>query len=100
MILKTVSPLSQYAVVVEQQSDGSWLAQMLGWSECRIQDSSREGAIEHLQIALENRFSNAEVLYYNAPVSKTQHPWMKDAGIYENGNYSAIGNGRNRKSHE
>ena len=84
MVLKTASPASQYAVVVEQESDGTWLAQVFGWSECRTQTLNCEDAIEQLQRVLNERLSKAEILYYNAPVSPAEHPWMKDAGIYEN----------------
>ena len=84
MVLKTANTASQYAVMVEQESDGTWLAQVLGWSECRTQALNREDAIEELQRVLNERLSKAEVLYYNAPVSPVEHPWMKDAGMYKN----------------
>jgi predicted RNase H-like HicB family nuclease len=79
-----LSPSSRpsYPVLVEQQSDHSWIAQILGWAECRAQGTSREAAIAALQTALTDRLARAEVIYLDMPEPVPDHPLMKYAGMF------------------
>ncbi|NJN92147.1 MAG: type II toxin-antitoxin system HicB family antitoxin [Leptolyngbyaceae cyanobacterium SL_5_14] len=85
-----------YPVLVEQQAEKGWVAQVMGWTECRAEGSSRETAIAALQQILSDRLAAAEVIYVDLPIQadlptqvtppiqETEHPWMKHAGMYEN----------------
>lgn len=76
-----------YPVLVEQQAGEHWIAQVIGWTECRAEGTSREAAIAALQKNLSDRLASVEVIYVNLPIQvdpETEHPWMKYAGMYEN----------------
>jgi hypothetical protein len=54
-----------YPISVEQQPNGQWLAQVLGWVGCQAEASSREAAI----VGIKQTFND--------------DPWMKHAGMFK-----------------
>jgi hypothetical protein len=72
-----------YAISVEQLPNSNWLAQVLGWQDCRVEALSRDSAIDQLKQALNDRLAKTEVIFVDLPVSETENPWMKHAGIFK-----------------
>ena len=72
-----------YAVLVEQQENGHWIAQVLGWAECRAEGTNRETAIASLQKVLHDRLSRAEIIYLDMPKPTLENPLMKYAGMFK-----------------
>jgi predicted RNase H-like HicB family nuclease len=83
--LATSSPLAHlpYAVIVEERTANRWFAQVLGWPECRAEESSREAAIATLKKVLQGLLSQAEVIYLEAPTLKVENSIMQYAGMFE-----------------
>ncbi len=79
------SPMPQipYAVLIEEKENDRWSAQVLGWSECRAEGTSREGAIATLKRVLQALLSRAEVIYLDPPSMIAENSMMKYAGVFE-----------------
>lgn len=71
-----------YPVSVEQQPNGQWLAQVLGWADCHAEAESRDAAIIRIKQTLNDHLARMDVVCINVPTPQTGDPWMKDAGMF------------------
>jgi hypothetical protein len=80
-----VPPTSRipYPISVEQQPNGKWLAQVLGWADCQAEAASREAAIFGIKQALNDRLTRMDVVFIDLPTPQTEDPWMKHAGMFK-----------------
>jgi hypothetical protein len=78
------NPISRipYTISVEQQPNGAWRAQVLGWVDCHAEATTRDAAISQLKQLLSSRLTQLEVIFIDLPVATTNDPWMQDAGMY------------------
>ncbi len=84
MIDSTLTPSRiPYPISVEQQSNGQWLAQVLGWKECQALAPSREAAIVEIKQTLNDRLTRTDVVFIDLPAPQIEHPWMKHAGMFQ-----------------
>ncbi len=72
-----------YAVLVERQDQGHWVAQALGWADCHAEGGSREIALESLQKIVSDRLARSEVVYLDLPIQKRTNPLMQYAGMFK-----------------
>jgi hypothetical protein len=72
-----------YTVSVEQQSNGQWLAQVLGWADCQAEAASREAAIVQIKQTLNDRLTQMDVVFIDLPTPQSEDPWMKHAGMFQ-----------------
>jgi hypothetical protein len=72
-----------YTISVEQQADGQWLAQVLGWADCQAEAASREAAIVQIKQTLNDRLTRMDVVFIDLPTPQTEDPWMKHAGMFQ-----------------
>jgi hypothetical protein len=70
-----------YAISIEQLPNSNWLAQVLGWQDCRVEALSRDNAIAQLKQTLNDRLAQAEIIFVDLPIP--ENPWMKHAGIFK-----------------
>jgi hypothetical protein len=72
-----------YTISVEQQANGQWLAQVLGWADCQAEAVSREAAIVQIKQTLNDRLTRMDVVFIDLPTPQTEDPWMKHAGMFQ-----------------
>lgn len=82
-------------VLVEYQPEGRVKASVFGWPECHVEAQTKEEALQQLQPILTQRLrdhaSDAEhyremvSLEIQVPASQPEHPWMKFAGKFFDG---------------
>jgi hypothetical protein len=72
-----------YTVSVEQQPSGQWLAQVLGWTDCKAEAESRDEALVAIKKILTDRLTRLDVVFIDLPTIQTEHPWMKHAGMFK-----------------
>jgi hypothetical protein len=72
-----------YPIAVEQQPNGQWLAQVLGWADCQAQATSREAAIANIKQTLNDRLTRMDVVFIDLPTPQAEDPWMKHAGMFQ-----------------
>jgi hypothetical protein len=72
-----------YPISVEQQPNGQWLAQVLGWADCQAEAASREAAIVGIKQTLNDRLTRKDVVFIDLPTPQTEDPWMKHAGMFK-----------------
>ena len=73
-----------YNVLIEQAESGNYLATILGWSECKAEGATKEEALTKLNQVVSARLQNAEIVSLEIDNPKTEHPWMKFAGMFQN----------------
>jgi predicted RNase H-like HicB family nuclease len=70
-------------VLIEQQTDRTYQAMVLGFSECKAEGNSREEAITNISRIAGNRLEKSELIYLEIKKNKPDNPWMKLAGKYK-----------------
>lgn len=71
-----------YSVLVEAK-DGGYQATVWGLPDCQVFATTREDALLHLHELVNARLQNVEILTQEIVASKSEHPWMKFAGMYK-----------------
>jgi hypothetical protein len=72
-----------YLIAVEQQPNGQWLAQVIGWADCQAEAASREAAIARIKQTLNDRLTSMDVVFIDLPTPQTEDSWMKHAGMFK-----------------
>jgi hypothetical protein len=74
-----------YPISVKQQPNGQWLAQVLGWTDCQAEASSREAAITGIEQTLNDRLTQTDmdIVFIDVPKPPVENPWMKHAGMFK-----------------
>jgi hypothetical protein len=83
MMIDTTLKPATYPISVQQQPNGQWLAQVLGWTDCQTEASSREAAIAEIGQALNDRLTRMDIVFINLPTPSIENPWMKHAGMFK-----------------
>lgn len=71
-----------YSVLVEA-TEGGYQATVWGLPECQVLAQTREEALNNLHEVVKNRFKNVEIIVQEIEAPKTEHPWMKFAGMFK-----------------
>lgn len=71
-----------YSVLVEA-TEGGYQATVWGLPDCQVFAQTREDALNNLHEFVKNRFKNVEIIIQEIEAPKTEHPWMKFAGMYK-----------------
>ncbi|MFN6513455.1 MAG: type II toxin-antitoxin system HicB family antitoxin [Nostoc sp. CreGUA01] len=72
-----------YSVLVEAKEDG-YQATVWGLPDCQVFSATREEALKNLHELVNTRFQNVEIVNQEIEAPKSEHPWMKFAGMYKN----------------
>ncbi|AFZ14300.1 Uncharacterized protein family UPF0150 [Crinalium epipsammum PCC 9333] len=72
-----------YTVLIEQTESGNYAATILGWSECKAEGATKEEALTKLNQVVNARLQKAEIVSLEIYNPKTEHPWMKFAGMFK-----------------
>ncbi len=70
-------------VLSEKDTEGLWKANILGWSDCEARGSTREEALSNLRQVLAARLEKAEIVPLELPLTNTENPWVKFAGMFK-----------------
>ena len=71
-----------YSVLVEAK-EGGYQATVWGLPEFQVFAQTREAALDNLHELVNNRFKNVEIVTQEIEAPKSEHPWMKFAGMYK-----------------
>ncbi|MUG97015.1 type II toxin-antitoxin system HicB family antitoxin [Scytonema sp. UIC 10036] len=71
-----------YSVLVEAK-EGGYQATVWGLPDCQVFAATRENALLHLHELVIARLQNVEIITQEIEVPKSEHPWMKFAGMYQ-----------------
>jgi hypothetical protein len=87
MIDTTLKPATSripYPISVKQQSNGQWLAQVIGWTDCQTEAPSRDEAITGIEQTLNDRLTQTDmdIVFIDVPKPHSENPWMKHAGMF------------------
>lgn len=78
-----IAPKSTYDLLIENQPDGTVKATLLSLPECQGIGNTETEAIEALDKILQARLGNAKIVTLEIAAPKTENPWMKFAGMFE-----------------
>ncbi|MFM6192358.1 MAG: type II toxin-antitoxin system HicB family antitoxin [Planktothrix sp.] len=70
-----------YPVLIQQQNE-EYIVTVLGL-DCKAKGSSREAALEQLLEQVNAMLKQSEIVQLEIPLPKSEHPWMKFAGMYK-----------------
>jgi len=79
--LSTIAPKLTYDVLIESQEDGTVKATLLSLPECQGFGANKEEALNNLIQLFQAR--KPEIVTLDIEPTKTEHPWMKFAGMFE-----------------
>ncbi|BAY13702.1 type II toxin-antitoxin system HicB family antitoxin [Calothrix sp. NIES-2098] len=71
-----------YSVLVEAK-EGGYQATVWGLPDCQVFAPTREEALYNLHELVNNRLQNVEIIVQEIEAPKTEHPWMKFAGMFK-----------------
>jgi hypothetical protein len=71
-----------YSVLVEAK-EGGYQATVWGLPDCQVFSATREEALKNLHELVNSRFQNLEIVTQEIAAAKSEHPWMKFAGMYK-----------------
>ncbi len=76
----------QYQLLVQSQSDHSYVAAVLGVPDCVAAGQTKDEAIANAKAALEDRLAKSEIVTIEVgepTVSETENPWLKSFGAFK-----------------
>ena len=79
--LSTIAPKLTYDVLIENQADSMVKATLLSLPECQGLGATKEEALNNLIQLFQAR--KPEIVTLEIEPVKTEHPWMKFAGMIE-----------------
>jgi predicted RNase H-like HicB family nuclease len=79
--LSTIAPKLTYDVLIENQADSMVKATLLSLPECQGLGATKEEALNNLIQLFQAR--KPEIVTLEIEPVKTEHPWMKFAGMFE-----------------
>ncbi|MBE9048916.1 hypothetical protein IQ243_00530 [Nostocales cyanobacterium LEGE 11386] len=77
------TPKLIYDVLIENQADGTVKATLLGLPDCQGSGNTEAEAIEQLSQGLQNRLETAKIVTLEIETPKSEHPWLKFAGMHQ-----------------
>ena len=84
LVKNTTDGLStfNYSVLVEQKEDG-YQATVWGQPDLVVFAPTREEALKNLNELVDTRLQNVEIVTVVIEAPKSEHPWMKFAGMFK-----------------
>jgi predicted RNase H-like HicB family nuclease len=84
LLKNTINELStvNYSVLVEAK-EGGYQATVWGLQDCQVFAATREEALKNLHELVNTRLKNVEIVTQEIEAPKSEHPWMKFAGMYQ-----------------
>ena len=76
----------QYQLLVESQSDHSYIAAVLGLPDCAAEGQTKDEAIAKVKAALEDRLAKSEIVTIEVAgnmTNATENPWLKSFGAFK-----------------
>jgi hypothetical protein len=74
-------------VIIKNESDTTLSAALLGWPECKAFGETRSQALQNLHDLVNAQLAEAEIVSVKLTNSRSNNPWVKLAGKYENDPY-------------
>ncbi|MEZ2229034.1 MAG: type II toxin-antitoxin system HicB family antitoxin [Microcoleus sp.] len=75
---------STYRIIIKNESDRTVSAALLGWPECKAFGETRSQALQNLHDLVNSQLAEAEILSVKLTSSRSDNPWVRLAGKYEN----------------
>jgi len=74
-------------VIIKNESDRTVSAALLGWPECKAFGETRSQALQNLHELVNAQLAEAEIISVKLTNSRSNNPWVRLAGKYENDPY-------------
>jgi hypothetical protein len=74
-------------VIIKNESDRTVSAALLGWPECKAFGETRSQALQNLHDLVNAQLAEAEIVSVKLTNSRSNNPWVRLAGKYENDPY-------------
>jgi predicted RNase H-like HicB family nuclease len=78
---------STYHIIIKNESDRTVSAALLGWPECKAFGETRSQALQNLHDLVNAQLAEAEIVSVKLTNSRSNNPWVRLAGKYENDPY-------------
>lgn len=75
---------STYQIIIKNESDRTVSAALLGWPECKAFGETRSQALQNLHDLVNSQLAEAEIISVKLTSSRSNNPWVRLAGKYEN----------------
>ncbi len=74
-------------IIIKNESDTTVSAALLGWPECKAFGETRSQALQNLHDLVNAQLAEAEIVSVKLTNSRSNNPWVRLAGKYENDPY-------------
>ncbi|HSF76765.1 MAG TPA: hypothetical protein VLA84_23425 [Microcoleus sp.] len=74
-------------IIIKNESDRKVSAALLGWPECKAFGETRSQALQNLHDLVNAQLAEAEIVSVKLTSSRSNNPWVRLAGKYENDPY-------------
>ena len=74
-------------IIIKNESDTTVSAALLGWPECKAFGETRSQALQNLHDLVNAQLAEAEIVSVKLTSSRSNNPWVRLAGKYENDPY-------------
>ena len=74
-------------IIIKNESDTTVSAALLGWPECKAFGETRSQALQNLHDLVNAQLAEAEIVSVKITSSRSNNPWVRLAGKYENDPY-------------
>ncbi|MEG4626391.1 hypothetical protein Q5691_19160 [Microcoleus sp. w1-18aA5] len=74
-------------IIIKNESDRTVSAALLGWPECKAFGETRSQALQNLHDLVNAQLAEAEIVSVKLTSSRSNNPWVRLAGKYENDPY-------------
>jgi hypothetical protein len=74
-------------IIIKNESDRTVSAALLGWPECKAFGETRSQALQNLHDLVNAQLAEAEIVSVKLTNSRSNNPWVRLAGKYENDPY-------------
>ncbi|MEG4988750.1 hypothetical protein QUB08_23770 [Microcoleus sp. BR0-C5] len=78
---------STVQIIIKNESDRTVSAALLGWPECKAFGETRSQALQNLHDLVNAQLAEAEIVSVKLTPSRSNNPWVRLAGKYENDPY-------------
>jgi len=78
---------STVQIIIKNESDRTVSAALLGWPECKAFGETRSQALQNLHDLVNAQLAEAEIVSVKLTNSRSNNPWVRLAGKYENDPY-------------
>ena len=78
---------STVQIIIKNESDTTVSAALLGWPECKAFGETRSQALQNLHDLVNAQLAEAEIVSVKLTNSRSNNPWVRLAGKYENDPY-------------